>query len=166
MTERRTDEIMADHEAAVRAAGFDPATVEDWPDVVRQICAERADALAENARLKEEAENVRGNLTLGLGPDAPEEAGGSLVNLAFTVGVMLVGFRADNDRLRAALERIERWEMPATGKKTADGRPMSYSFCYGSNGERDYVRRVAREALEPAEPLPGKDAPPVTPEGA
>lgn len=57
-------------------------------------------------------------------------------------------------KLRGALERIERWhgEFPATGRywdepKNAD--PMSYSACFGSNGERDYMRQVARDALPP-----------------
>jgi hypothetical protein len=52
-----------------------------------------------------------------------------------------------------ALERIERWhgEFPATGRywdEPENTRPMSYSACYGSNGERDFMRQVAREALK------------------
>jgi hypothetical protein len=52
------------------------------------------------------------------------------------------------------LERIERWEMPKTGKfwTNADGttsdRPMSYAACYGSNGERDLIRSIASAALQ------------------
>ncbi len=57
----------------------------------------------------------------------------------------------ENRRMRAALERIERWfgEFPETGKFWDDEptRPMSYSAAYGSNGERDYMRSVARAAL-------------------
>jgi hypothetical protein len=62
-----------------------------------------------------------------------------------------------------ALERIERWhgEFPSTGRTWDDkpgGEPMSYAAVNGSNGERDYMRQVAREALaaakgEPAEPI-------------
>ncbi len=54
------------------------------------------------------------------------------------------------ERLRAVLQRIERWhgEFPATGKRWSEtGAPMSYSAAYGSNGERDYMRQVARDAL-------------------
>lgn len=53
-------------------------------------------------------------------------------------------------RLRTALERIERWfgEFPPTGRYwEPGGREMSYGAAFGSNGERDYMRQVAREAL-------------------
>lgn len=57
-------------------------------------------------------------------------------------------------RLRKALGRIERWfgEFPETGKFWDDDkdRPMSYGAAYGSNGERDYMRSVARDALRSA----------------
>lgn len=61
----------------------------------------------------------------------------------------------ENERLRAALTRIEKWfgEFPETGKfwDNADGsisdRPMNYGAYYGSNGERDYMRAIARKAL-------------------
>ena len=54
--------------------------------------------------------------------------------------------------LVAALEKIERWfgEFPPTGQTWDDGTPMSYAAAYGSNGERDYMRGVARAALEEA----------------
>jgi hypothetical protein len=56
------------------------------------------------------------------------------------------------DRMQAALERIERWfgEFPETGQFWDDDkrRPMSYGACYGSNGERDFMRQIAREALQ------------------
>jgi hypothetical protein len=56
----------------------------------------------------------------------------------------------------AALAKIERWfgEFPETGEfwENTDGtmsdRPMSYASCHGSNGERDYMRSVARAARE------------------
>lgn len=49
----------------------------------------------------------------------------------------------------AALGKIERWqgEFPNTGRTWDDGSTMSYAACYGSNGERDYMRKVAREGL-------------------
>lgn len=65
--------------------------------------------------------------------------------------------------LRTALERIERWfgEFPETGEFWPDpesrsglsDRPISYGAAYGSNGERDYMRAIARAALtkEPGE---------------
>lgn len=63
--------------------------------------------------------------------------------------------REEGERLREALRRIERWsgEFPETGQfwpnvdGTISDRPMSYGACYGSNGERDYMRSVARRAL-------------------
>ena len=54
--------------------------------------------------------------------------------------------------MKEALEKVERWfgEFPDTGRKWDDGAPMSYSAVYGSNGERDYMRRIARAALQRA----------------
>lgn len=56
------------------------------------------------------------------------------------------------NRLRTALERIARWhgEFPDTGafwdkEKT---RPVSFGSEYGSNGERDYMRQLAVDALK------------------
>lgn len=57
--------------------------------------------------------------------------------------------RAENAEQRAALERIERWfgEFPETGRTWDDGSPMSYAAVYGSNGERDFMREIARDAI-------------------
>ncbi len=53
--------------------------------------------------------------------------------------------------LEAAIYRVAKWhgEFPATGQFWDDDptRPMSYSTCYGSNGERDFMREIARQAL-------------------
>jgi hypothetical protein len=48
-----------------------------------------------------------------------------------------------------ALGRIWKWfdEFPVTGRTWDDGSPMSYGACYGSNGERDYMRQIAHAAL-------------------
>lgn len=48
-----------------------------------------------------------------------------------------------------ALRKIAAWhgEFPATGVTYEDGTPVSYAAAYGSNGERDYMRGVALEAL-------------------
>ena len=56
---------------------------------------------------------------------------------------------ADRARMEKALERIERWfgEFPETGDTWEDGSPVSYATLYGSNGERDYMREIARQAL-------------------
>lgn len=61
------------------------------------------------------------------------------------------------ERLREALEKIARWhgEFPETGRfwdaNDEDGgaRQMSYAACFGSNGERDFMRQIALAALNP-----------------
>jgi hypothetical protein len=54
------------------------------------------------------------------------------------------------DELRAALARIERWELPPSGRTWDDGSPMSFGAAWGSNGERDFMRGIARAALSAA----------------
>ena len=56
---------------------------------------------------------------------------------------------AENRRLRAALSKIAKWfgEFPDTEEKWPDGTPVSYGAAFGSNGERDFMRSVARDAL-------------------
>lgn len=57
--------------------------------------------------------------------------------------------REQTARMSRALEKIEAWQdFPATGRTWESGQPMSYATAYGSNGERDYMRGVARDALE------------------
>jgi hypothetical protein len=53
------------------------------------------------------------------------------------------------EELAGALERIERWfgEFPDTGRTWDDGSPMSYGAAFGSSGERDFMREIARAAL-------------------
>jgi len=66
----------------------------------------------------------------------------------------IAALKAENARYRAALERIERWfgEFPKTGRVCLkSGDPVSYGAAFGSNGERDYMRGVAREALKGSE---------------
>ena len=48
-----------------------------------------------------------------------------------------------------ALEQIERWDgFPSTNETwEGSGRPVSYSAAFGSNGERDFMRGVAKAAL-------------------
>jgi len=60
----------------------------------------------------------------------------------------------DAGALREALRKIADWELPPSGKRWPDtAAPMSYGAAYGSNGERDYMREVARAALS-ATPAP------------
>jgi len=51
--------------------------------------------------------------------------------------------------LEQKLLEIAQWKLPHTGKYWDDNktRPMSYGACYGSNGERDYFKRLASESL-------------------
>jgi hypothetical protein len=51
--------------------------------------------------------------------------------------------------LREALIDIENWKLPVTGQfwDKECTRPISYSACYGSSGEREYMRKVATKAL-------------------
>lgn len=61
--------------------------------------------------------------------------------------------KAENDRLRAALERVAKWygEFPDTGRQWDDGEAMSFTACFGSDGAREHMRDVARLALLPVE---------------
>ena len=62
---------------------------------------------------------------------------------------------ADYVQMQSALEKIARWhgEFPDTNRYWDPKKPqcadnqMSYAACYGTNGERDYMRQVARDAL-------------------
>jgi hypothetical protein len=59
--------------------------------------------------------------------------------------------------LERALQSIAKWhgEFPVTGKfyDVEETRPMSYGAAYGSNGERDYMRTLALNALDTPEDL-------------
>lgn len=58
-----------------------------------------------------------------------------------------------NEILRDALNRITKWntELPPSGRYWEDGSPMSYGAAFGSNGERDYFRKLAITALNAAQ---------------
>ncbi|MEZ2744304.1 hypothetical protein ACBQ16_03785 [Halopseudomonas bauzanensis] len=51
--------------------------------------------------------------------------------------------------LTEALRQIERWDgFPSTGKTWPEsGEPVSYGAAFGSNGERDFMRNLARKAV-------------------
>lgn len=53
----------------------------------------------------------------------------------------------ENRKMRFALQRIEKWhgEFPSA---SFQGREVSYALAYGSNGERDFMRNIATEALK------------------
>lgn len=55
------------------------------------------------------------------------------------------------ERYEKALKFILKWEFPPTGQfwDVDKLQPMSYAACYGSNGERDFMRNIANEALTP-----------------
>jgi hypothetical protein len=54
---------------------------------------------------------------------------------------------------QAALSVVQKWQLPSTGQFWDDDKtqPMSYGACYGSNGERDFMRNVANEAISEGE---------------
>ena len=54
-----------------------------------------------------------------------------------------------------ALRFIEAWELPLVTDR--DGSKVPLGVVYGSNGERDYMRNVARQALHAAPSLPTTD---------
>lgn len=59
---------------------------------------------------------------------------------------------AEIERLRKALQIVAMWELPATGKTYigSNGKQhgVPYECEYGSNGSRDYMKGIARAALE------------------
>ncbi len=52
----------------------------------------------------------------------------------------------ENRRMRQALEFIVDWKLPNVEFK---GEMISYGAARGSNGERDYMKQVAADALQP-----------------
>lgn len=51
--------------------------------------------------------------------------------------------------MEVALRRIANWQLPSTDEFVDEEKtiPASYGFLYGSNGERDYMRNIAKNAL-------------------
>ena len=69
----------------------------------------------------------------------------------------LATIKAERDAALAALQTIERWrEFPAV--TTRGGLPSTYGIEYGSNGERDYMRLIAREVLARAGIAPAEES--------
>jgi hypothetical protein len=70
------------------------------------------------------------------------------------LGYKINDLQAKCERYEKALRVIQKWQLPSTGKLWDHGtymEPMSYGACYGSNGERDFMRNVANEALSAGE---------------
>lgn len=49
--------------------------------------------------------------------------------------------------LEGALKQVKNWELPDTHEYCEDGTQKSYSSQHGSNGERDYMKKLAEKAL-------------------
>ena len=58
-----------------------------------------------------------------------------------------------NARLLEALKSIANWQLPETNEfwDTKQKQSMSYEELYGSNGVRDYIKSVAKNAIAEAE---------------
>lgn len=80
-----------------------------------------------------------------------EDRGGvnAQANAALILAAVKTYDASDSEAYRKALEIIEKWfgEFPDTESKWPDGSPMSYGALFGTNGERDFMREVARKAL-------------------
>jgi hypothetical protein len=66
---------------------------------------------------------------------------------ALTVALVLCPLHEHAEDLYEALQQIENWKFPKSGKRWPNGKEMSYSAAFGSNGERDFMREIARKAL-------------------
>jgi hypothetical protein len=95
-------------------------------------------------------------------PQRIETQEAKMYGLVATYRLALAQPAQGTQALVEALQRIERWhgEFPDTGQfwdyKRTD--PMSYKAVNGTDGERDYMRQVARDALaavKGAEPVDG-----------
>ena len=57
---------------------------------------------------------------------------------------------AECARLLTALGTVADRDLPETGETWPSGGPVSFEAQYGSNGARDYMRAVARKAIDAA----------------
>lgn len=67
----------------------------------------------------------------------------------YTCQTNYAALQAKCERYEKALQIVQKWQLPSTGQfwDNDKTRPMSYGACYGSNGERDFMRGIANEAL-------------------
>jgi hypothetical protein len=54
--------------------------------------------------------------------------------------------------LLEALQKIAKWEMPPTGQfwDKEEKMPISYTAAYGSKGEMDFIKTIAKDAIKKA----------------
>lgn len=111
---------------------------DDHPEAIQRRAAQQADGLVERIN----------NYLRQLSPHMNDRQGNVLLREAARA---LSDRREAEQRMSVALERIARWqgEFPDSGMKWSDGSPMSYAAAFGRNGERDYMRQVAADALNP-----------------
>jgi uncharacterized protein YukJ len=78
----------------------------------------------------------------------PLQTEDQLVNLIDAM--QLQPIETKTEELTQALQKIADWEMPESGSFWDDEktRPMSYEAAYGSNGVRDYIKEIAKQALQ------------------
>lgn len=135
-----------------------------YPSVT--MCSDMAGALANRADARVSA-GVAGDAAAEVVPphlfrrdDEDPTEYQRLVDLAKAENdaLLLAERTAEVARLRAALEQIERWELPpsgmfypdaVTGSPTDRPAPYDSAFAHGANGGREAIRAIARAALEP-----------------
>jgi hypothetical protein len=80
-----------------------------------------------------------------------DDAKGDYETGAFSIAEKWQESEQRAERYEKALKAIRDWQLPPTGQFWDDDKtkPMSYAACYGSNGERDFMRNIANEALTP-----------------
>jgi hypothetical protein len=110
------------------------ALVEQWMRQVNNLQAQLQAVTQERGRIKDE---------LTLTRIAHVRSANNLSDEREAVAQL----QARNQELESALRHISEWSLPDTGRKWDDGSPMSYGACCGSNGERDYMRRIANTAI-------------------
>ena len=99
---------------------------------------EESDRLKQELEDKKEVSNARANAHAAICASSEAQLAAAQVTIKM---------------LRDALERIYEWNsFPPTGYYWEDDieRPMSYSTAFGNSGERDYMRKVAKNALDAA----------------
>lgn len=126
---------------------------EDTLAAAQRVVSERDAAVADNAALARVARAVR-EITKDVAENgncadcpyvSPEEAAALLAIIdAPHPGVALL---ERMKRLEDALHFIAAWTLPRVPDSMDPSKTVSYSFAYGSNGEREYMRDIAAKAL-------------------
>jgi hypothetical protein len=116
-----------------RLANMRATEWEEARDAAQRELAEAKERAAEWARSKGEILAMYENLKVAQSATAPTEI------------------------LREALKRIARWHGEFPPATSRNGEPSTYGTQYGSNGERDYMRQLALDALAKARELAAAD---------